>query len=80
VNTGIGGLMGDLVAIITNSPYSDIVDPDSYIELDMDMACNLNKDWFIYENYKYYYCLLLAGAVLDGIKGVLSRYMCCKRS
>jgi hypothetical protein len=23
---------------------------------------------------------LLAGAVLDGIKGVLSRYMCCKRS
>lgn len=72
VNAGIGGHVGDLEAIITNGPYSDIVDPDSYVELDVNMACNLNKDWFIYENYKYYCSLLLAGAVLlDGKKGIL---------
>lgn len=50
-------------------PYSDIVDPDSYIELDVNMACNLNKDRFIYENYS---CLSLAGAILlDRKKGIL---------
>jgi hypothetical protein len=39
----------------------------------MNMACNINKDWFIYENYKYYFSLLLAGAVLlDGKKDILT--------
>lgn len=64
VNAGIGELVGDFEAIITNGLYSDIMDPDSYVELDVNMACSLNKDWFIYENYKYYCSLLLVGAVL----------------
>ncbi|KAG0756227.1 hypothetical protein G6F16_011469 [Rhizopus arrhizus] len=64
--------MDDLEAVITNGPYFDILNPDSYIELDVHMACDLNMDWFIYENYKYYCCLLLAGAILlDGEKGIL---------
>ena len=72
VSTGTAKPMDDLEAVITNGPYFDILNPDSYIELDVHMACDLNMDWFIYENYKYYCCLLLAGAILlDGEKGIL---------
>lgn len=72
VNAGIGELVGDFEASIINGPYSDIVDPDSYVELDVNMTCSLNKDWFIYENYKYYCSLLLVGAVLLEVYGRIS--------
>jgi hypothetical protein len=44
VNAGIGRLIGDLVTIITNGPYSGVVDSSNCIELDIDMTNNMNID------------------------------------
>lgn len=62
----------DVEGVIINGPYSDILDPLSYKELDADMACGLNMDWFMFDKFKYYCALLLAGAVMiDGKKGIM---------